>query len=128
MPEHAFFHQGVAGAHGDAVPAGDARRAGDLFTAVPQDSEMFRLPVDAESLVHLHVLASLDTTSAENALVRIVAVERIGMILLVGFAAKRPRLVLHTQVLDRIVNRAIAIIVVADGAVEIVILEYAVEG
>jgi hypothetical protein len=31
-------------------------------------------------------------------------------------------------VLDRIVNRAIAIIVVADGAVEIVILEYAVEG
>ena len=128
MAEHAFFHERVAGADGDAVAAGDAGGAGNLLAAIPEDAGMFRLPVDGEGLVDLHVLAGLDAAAAENALVGIVAVEGIGVILLVGLAAKGPRLVLHVEMLDGVVDGAVAVVVVADGAVEVVILEDAIEG
>ena len=128
VAEHAFFHERVAGAHGDAVAAGDAGGAGDLLAAIPEHAGMFRLPVDGEGLVDLHVLAGLDAAAAEDALVGIVAVEGIGMVLLVGLAAEGPRLVLHVEMFDGVVDGAVAVVVVADGAVEVVILEDAIEG
>ncbi len=89
---------------------------------------MFRLPVDGEGLVDLHVLAGLDAAAAEDALIGIVAVEGIGMILLVRLAAEGPRLVLHVEVFDSVVDGAVAVVVVANGAVKVVILKDAIEG
>ena len=128
MAEHAFFHEGIAGADGDAVAAGDAGGAGDLLAAVPEDAGMVGLPVDGEGFVDLHVLAGLDAAAAEDALVGIVTIEGVGVVLLVGLGKEGPRLVLHRELADGVVDGAVAVVVVADGAVEVVIVENAIEG
>ena len=128
MAEHALFHKRVAGADGDAVAAGDARGAGNLVAAVPENTWVRGGPVDGESLVHLHVLACFHATSAEDALVGVVAVEGVGHVLLVGLLAIRSGLVLHVQLRCGVVHRAVLVVVVAHGAVEHVVLEQAVEG
>jgi hypothetical protein len=84
---------------------------------------MFRLPVDGEGLVHLDVLTGLHTPPAENALIRIVAIERVGEVLLVRLGPELADLVLHIEISCSIVDRAVVIIVVAHGAVEQMVLK-----
>ena len=80
MAEHRFFHQRVARADRDAMAARDAARFADRRAAVPQHARMRVFPADRKRLVHLHILTRLDAPPAENALVRIVAIERIGVV------------------------------------------------
>ena len=68
-----------------------------------------------------HVLAGLDAAAAKDALVRVVAVERVGGVDLVRLGLERIFLVLHREHLRRVVDRAIAVVVVADRAVEQVV-------
>ena len=86
------------------------------------------LPVDGEGLVDLHVLAGFDAAAAEDALVGIVAVEGVGVVLLVGLVAEGAGLVLDVELGGGVVDGAVLVVVVADGAVELVILQDAVEG
>src|SRR5487761_2706242 len=110
------------------MSAGNAGRAGYLLATVPKHARVLHLPIDGESLVDLDILARLHATPAQDALTGIVSIERIGMVLRVGFLKKWARLMFHIQMLSRIVHRAVAVIVVADGAVQVVILQDAVKG
>ena len=123
VAKHGFFHQRIAGADCDAVAAGDATRAAYGVAAIPQDAGMLRLPVDGERFIHLIVLACLDTTAAEDALVRIVAIKRIGVVLFVGLGFVGVLLVFYLQIASCVVHGAVAVTVVADRAVEHVIAE-----
>src|ERR1700734_1761647 len=89
---------------------------------------MVALPVDRERLVDLHILARLDTAPAQNALVRIVAVERVRHVFFVRLRRVGPRLMLYVEIFSCVVDGAIAIVVVADRAVQHVILKNPVEG
>ena len=109
------------------MAAGDATRFADRRAAVPQNARMRILPVDRKRFVHLHVLAGFDAAAAENALVGIVAIERIGVVDLVRLGLEGDFLVLDREHLGRVVDRAVAVVVVADRAVEQVILEDAIE-
>ena len=80
-------------------------------------------PVDGERFIHLIVLACLDTTAAEDALVRIVAIKRIGVVLFVGLGFVGVLLVFYLQIASCVVHGAVAVTVVADRAVEHVIAE-----
>jgi len=88
---------------------------------------MLGLPIDGESFVYLNVLTGFHAAPAENALVRIVAVERICKVLLIGFRFELSNLMFHIQIGGRIVNGAVLVVVVANRAVEKVIFEDAVE-
>src|SRR6202035_1420527 len=79
------------------------------------------LPVDRKGFVDLQVLAGFHTSAAKNTLLRIVAVERVGMILFIGLGMIRNGLMLHGQQFFGVVNGAVAVVVVAHGAVEDVI-------
>ena len=127
VAEHRFFHQRIARADRDAVAAGDATRFADGRAAIPQHARMRVFPADRERFVHLHVLAGLHAAAAENALVGIVAIEGIGDVHLVRLGLERDMLVLDGEQLRGVVDRAIAVVVVADGAVEQVVAEDAVE-
>ncbi len=81
-----------------------------------------------ERLIHLQVLARFDAAPAQNALPRIVAVERVRIVDFVGLRFERIALVLDIQQFRRVVNRAIAVVVVAHRAVELVVPENAVVG
>ena len=80
VPEHGFFHQRVARTDGDAVSAGNAARFADFRAAIPQHARMRIFPANGQRFVHLNVLAGLDAAPAQNALLRIVAIERVGVI------------------------------------------------
>src|SRR5262249_60729503 len=97
MPDHGRLHERVAGAAGHAVPAGDAARLADRRAAVPEHAWMRILPPDAQRLVHLHVLTRLDATTAEDALARVVAIERIRMVDRIGHRPNRNPLVLRSD-------------------------------
>ena len=127
VAEHRFFHQRIARADGHAMAAGDAARFADRRAAVPQHARMLVFPVDRERLVDLHVLARLDAAAAQNALVGVVAVERIGVVDLVRLGLERDLLVLDRQHLRGVVDGAVAVVVVADRAIEHVVAEDAVE-
>src|ERR1700733_4171406 len=127
LSEHRLLHQSIARTHRDAMTAGDTTRTIDLRAAVPQHARMFALPIDRKCLIHLNVLARFNTTPTQNALVWVVAVERIRHVLLIGLRHIRPRLVLYVEFCGRVVDRAIAIVVVAHGAVQHVVLQNAVE-
>src|SRR3569623_1352275 len=64
-----------------ALQAAHAERTRDWLSAVPQYARMLHRPVDAQGLVDLHVLAGLHAASAEDALMRIVGIERVRSIL-----------------------------------------------
>ncbi len=128
LAEHGFFHERVAGADGDAVAAGDATGAVDFFSAVPEDAGVGALPVDGEGFVDLDVLAGFDATAAEDALVGVVAVEGVGVVLLVGLVFELAALVLYVEDGSGVVDGAVVVVVIADGAVEHVVLQDAVEG
>ena len=66
------------------MAAGDAAGARDVVAAVPKDAGMRRGPIDGEGFVYLDVLTGFDATAAQNALLRIVAIEGISAVLLVG--------------------------------------------
>src|SRR5229473_75694 len=125
--QNRFFHESVAGTDRHAVAAGDAARFADARAAIPQNPRMGILPADGQSFVDLEILTSFDTTSAQNALVGIVAVERVGAVDFVGLGFEWETLVLHGQYLGGVVNDAVAVIVVADGAIEEVIAQNTIE-
>src|SRR5207244_9817154 len=97
MAEHRFFHQCIARANGYAMPARNATGFPNRRTAIPQHARIWILPVNRKSFVDLDVLTSLHTAAAENALIGIVAVERIRVVDLVWFRSKRDSLVLNGQ-------------------------------
>src|ERR1700730_1213749 len=86
------------------------------------------LPVNGKGFVDLQILAGFDTPAAKNTLLRVVAVERVGMVLFVGLGMIRNGLMLHGQQFFGIVNGAVAVVVVAHGAVENVIAKNPAEG
>src|SRR5262249_12739938 len=96
--------------------------------AVPEDARMRILPADRERLVHLHVLAGLDAAAAQDALVRGVAIEGIGRVDREGLRPEGRLLALDVQQLRGVVDGGAAGAVVADGEVEQVVAEDAVEG
>ena len=75
-----------------------------------------------------YILAGLDAASAQNALVRIVAVEGVGFVLLVRLGEVGVFLVLDLEQRGGVVDGAVAVVVVADRAVEQVVAEDAIEG
>ena len=79
------------------------------------------LPVDRKRFIHLDVLARLDASAAKNALLRVVAVEGVGMILFVRLGMIGNPLMFDCQQLFRGVDSAVSVVVVAHGAVENVI-------
>jgi hypothetical protein len=88
---------------------------------------MFVLPTDGKCFVNLHVLASFHTTAAEDALIRVVPVKGIGVISGVGFVEKGAFLMLDVEHGGCVVYGAIAIVVVANSAIEKVVLQNTVE-
>ncbi len=128
VSEHGFFHERVAGTDVDAVSAGNAGGPVDFFSTIPEDARMVAFPVDSEGFVDLDVLAGFDAAATEDALIGVVTIEGIGVVLLVGLVLKRARLMLHVHERGGVMDRAVLVIVVADGAIEIVVLEDAVEG
>ena len=128
VAEHGRLHQRVAGTHRHAVAARDAARLADRGATVPEHARVGVFPADRQGLVHLYVLARLDAAPAENALARVVAIERIGVIDRVRLRPEGNLLVLDAQQLGRVVDGAVAVVVVAHRAVELVVAEDAVEG
>ncbi len=88
---------------------------------------MWILPADGQSFVDLEILAGLDAAAAENTLIGIVTVERVGVIDLVGLGLEWQALVLDAQHLRGVVHCAVAVVVVAHGAIQEVIAQNAVE-
>src|SRR3989442_10062878 len=112
--KHRFLHESVAWTNRHAMAAGNAARLPDRRSAIPQDSRMGILPADRQSFVDLEILTGFDAAAAQNALVWIIAVERVGVIDFVGLGFEREALVLDAQHLGGVVNRAVAVVVIAD--------------
>src|SRR5712692_6201820 len=125
--KHRRLHQGVAGADGHAVAAGHTTGFANSRAPVPQNPRMRILPADGESLVYLQILAGLDAATAQNTLVGIVAVEGIGVVYLVRLGLEWQALVLDCHHLRGVVDHAVAVVVVADRAIEKVIPQDAVK-
>src|SRR5207245_5134675 len=77
VPEHGLFHQGIAGADGDAVATGAATGVTDKRTAVPANAGVRIFPVNDRGFIDLDVLTDLYAPATENALIGIVTKERI---------------------------------------------------
>ena len=86
------------------------------------------LPVNRKGFVDLQVLTGFHTSAAKNALLRVVAVERVGMIFFVGFGMIGNRLMFDTQQFFSVMNGAVSVVVVAYSSVQHVIAENTVEG
>ncbi len=86
------------------------------------------LPIDAQRFIDLEGLARLNAASAENALVGIVAIEGIGHIHFIGLGLVGDFLMLDCEQLGGVMHGAVAVVVVADRAVEQMIAEDAVKG
>ncbi|CCK16318.1 hypothetical protein BN136_2328 [Cronobacter universalis NCTC 9529] len=115
---HGFLKQGVAGTDGDAMPTAHAAGAGDSLAAVPQHTRVGHGVIDAQRLVDLDVLARLHAAPAQNALVGIVGVKRVGVIFNVGFALVFVALNRNMHIRHGIMQGAVAGIVFADGTVK----------
>src|SRR5207302_4550748 len=127
MAKHAFFHKRVAGTNSNAMAARNAARLPNGGSAVPEHARVRVLPVDRKGFVHLDILASLNATAAEDALIGIVTVEGIGVVNFVRLRSERNSLVFNGQQLCRVMNGAISIVVIADRAIEKVITEDAIK-
>ena len=86
------------------------------------------LPIDAQRFIDLEGLAGLNAAPAENALVGIVAIEGIGHIHFIRLGLVGDLLVLNCEQLGGVVHGAVAVVVVADRAVEQMVAEDAIEG
>jgi hypothetical protein len=109
------------------MSAGNARRLRNLLASIPQHPRMVRLPIDRQRFIYLHILAGLHGPPAQNALAGVVAIKRIRVVLRIRLRRKRPLLVLHAHLFGRVVDRAVAVVVVAHCAVKVVVAEYPVE-
>src|SRR6266481_1966473 len=103
------------------MAARHAARLTDRFAPIPQDPRMRIFPADRQRLVHFDILASLDATPTENALIGIVSVKWVRVIYFVRLRLERNLLMLDGHQLGRVVHRAVPAVIVADGAVEHVI-------
>src|SRR5882762_3532708 len=128
VTEHGLFHERIAGTHGDAVTARHAARLSDRGAAVPEHARMWIFPVDGKRFVHLDVLTGFHASPAQDALIGIVSVERIRAVDLVGLGLKRNALMFNGQQLGCVVNSAVSVVVVTNGAIKKVTAEYAIEG
>ena len=79
-------------------------------------------------LVDLEILACLHAAAAQNALIWVVAVERIGMITSDRLVRNGMSLVLDVEHFGGVVDCAVAVVVVANRAVELMIAQDAIEG
>src|SRR4051812_7352795 len=109
------------------MAAGNAARLANRRAAIPQNAWMWVFPADREGLIHLNVLAGLNAAPTKDALVWIVAIKWIRRVDLVRFGFEWDFLVLNGQELRGVMDGAVAVIVVADGAVEHVVAENPVE-
>ena len=105
VAQHFVFHEGIAGAHGDAVAAGDAAGFGDRPAAIPEDAWVRVVPVDAQGFVDLEILASFDAASAEDALVGIVTVEGVAVDFRAGIGLIRDVLFFDVDQFGGVVDR-----------------------
>jgi hypothetical protein len=128
MAQHGFFHQRIARTNGYAMAARDAARLSNGGSPVPKHAGIWIFPVDRERFIDFDVLTCLHAPATEDALIGIVAVERIRVIDLVRLRSKRDSLVLNGQQLRRVMDGAIAIVVIADRAIKKVITEDAIKG
>ena len=86
------------------------------------------LPIDAQRFIDLEGLTRLNTASAKNALVRIVAIEGVGYIHFIWLGLVGDLLVLNCEQVGGVVHGAVAVVVVANRTVEHVVAEDAIEG
>jgi hypothetical protein len=87
----------------------------------------FVFPVDRECLIDLHILARLDAAPAEDALAGIIPIEGVSVVHLVRLRLKGDLLMFNREQLRRVVDGAVAVVVVANGAIEQVVGENPVE-
>src|SRR5256885_16534342 len=118
MTQHCLFHQRIAGTNSHAVAARDAAGFSDSRAAVPKHARIRIFPVDREGFVDLDVLTGFHAAATENALIGIVTIEGISVIDFVRLRSERDSLMLNGEQLRGVMNSAIAIVVVADRAVE----------
>ncbi len=85
------------------------------------------LPADGQSFVDLEILTGFDAAAAENALVGIVTIKRVGVIDFVGLGFEWEVLVLDGKHLRGVVNDTVAIVVVTYRAIQKVIRQNAVK-
>jgi hypothetical protein len=85
-------------------------------------------PANRKRLVDLDILTGFDAAATENALVGVVPIERIRRIHRESFWFEGGFLMLDGQEFGGVVNRAVAVIVVADRTVEQVVAQDSVEG
>ncbi len=123
MPQHGFLHQSIAGTYRDAVTAGNAAGFSDRRAAVPEHPRIGVFPVNGERFVHFDVLARFHAAAAKDALVGVVPIKGVGVVHLVLLGAKRNLLVLNTQLCSGVVNNAITVVVIANGAIQNVIAQ-----
>src|ERR1035441_4532138 len=79
---------------------------------------MFIFPANRQRFVHLQILASLHATPAQNALAGIVAIEGVGVVDGIRFRLERNLLMFDAQQLGGVVDSAVAVVVVANRAVD----------
>jgi hypothetical protein len=95
MTQHGFFHQRIARTDGDTVAARYTARFTNGRATVPQYTRVWIFPINGKRFIHLDVLAGLNAAATQDALIRIVPVERIGVINLIRLRSKRDTLMLN---------------------------------
>jgi hypothetical protein len=85
------------------------------------------LPVNRKCFVHLNVLACLNTSTAQNALLRVITIEGIAMVLFIGLGMIWNRLMFDGQQLFRVVDRTVSVVVVAHCAIQNVVAKDAIK-
>src|SRR5438270_4276082 len=109
------------------MAAWHAARLSDRPAAVPEHARIRIFPVDRKSFIDLYVLTGFHAAPAQNALVRIVTIERIRAIDRVRLGPKWNALMFNGQQFGRVMNSAVSVVVVTNSATEKMVAENAVE-
>src|SRR5260370_12875476 len=88
---------------------------------------MIVFPTYRKCFIYLQGLAGLYAAATQNTLVGVVPIEWVGIVDFIGLRSIRSLLVLNLQQLRCVMNRAVAVVVVANGTVEKVVPQDAVE-
>ena len=88
-----------------------------------RDTGMRIFPVDRQRLIDLQILARLNASTAKNTLVGIVTVKGIRQVDAIRLRLVRNFLVFDGEKSGGVVDRAVAVAVVADGAIQEMIAE-----
>ena len=118
----------ISALHGQTVTQWPQETQLDSLIGAPPSHKhagLLQAPVDRQRLIDLQILARLDAAPAEDALVGIVAVEGVGVVHRVRLGRERVFLMRDAHHRRRVVDGAVAVVVLADGAVEFVVLEEA---